>query len=200
MRRQQSNDNVRKSPSEHAGEYKNKIKVGNDGLQYISYPDTNGIYKWKLITEKKTPEEYMEQFKYMEGKKHIKKYAFPRQKLNVLTNNLKKIGVFLVHVGWVNVGNFSDFAFDDAYDEISKSKIGIEMKKNNIDIMNAISIIYYSEHSRYWSEIQGKLYLHFVIQRKDKQNIIDAFKNVFGRKFAWDGNKNHAMAITLDKL
>jgi hypothetical protein len=34
-----------------AGKYKNKIKTGNDGKQYVSLPDKNGVYKWKLYLD-----------------------------------------------------------------------------------------------------------------------------------------------------
>jgi hypothetical protein len=42
----------RPSPPVSAQDYKNKIKLGNDGNKYISSPDANGIYKWKKYASK----------------------------------------------------------------------------------------------------------------------------------------------------
>lgn len=41
----------RPSPSLPAQDYKNQIQVGNDGKKYISLPDANTIYKWKLYDD-----------------------------------------------------------------------------------------------------------------------------------------------------
>lgn len=39
----------RPSPSESAVIFRNGIKLGNDGNEYISNPDKNGVYKWKRL-------------------------------------------------------------------------------------------------------------------------------------------------------
>lgn len=52
----------RPSPSEHAKDFPNKVKEGNDGNEYLSRKDKNGVYKWVKISVKKSPEEYYEQF------------------------------------------------------------------------------------------------------------------------------------------
>jgi hypothetical protein len=43
---------VRPSPSEHAGDFKNKTKTGNDGQKYVSKPNKNGVYSWKKASIK----------------------------------------------------------------------------------------------------------------------------------------------------
>lgn len=55
----------RPSPPYHANDCKNKILEGNDGNEYFSRADKNGIYKWKLVKsmeECKTAKEYYSQF------------------------------------------------------------------------------------------------------------------------------------------
>lgn len=46
---------TRNSPPYRANDCKNLIKKGNDGLSYISSPDKNGIYKWKINSDTKKP-------------------------------------------------------------------------------------------------------------------------------------------------
>lgn len=41
----------RPSPSEHARDYKNQKKIGNDGLLYESRADVRGVYTWKKVKE-----------------------------------------------------------------------------------------------------------------------------------------------------
>ncbi|ARF08308.1 hypothetical protein Catovirus_1_358 [Catovirus CTV1] len=41
----------RPSPSESAQDHRNKIMIGNDGNKYISLPDKNGVYRWKIYYE-----------------------------------------------------------------------------------------------------------------------------------------------------
>lgn len=43
----------RPSPPLSAQDYPNKIKIGNDGNEYMSLPDKNGIYRWKIYNKKK---------------------------------------------------------------------------------------------------------------------------------------------------
>jgi hypothetical protein len=42
----------RPSPSEHAKNFADKIKKGNDGNKYISKKDKNGVYRWIKIADK----------------------------------------------------------------------------------------------------------------------------------------------------
>ena len=50
------------SPTDHAKDFPNKIKMGNDMNNYISKKNKKGIYKWVKIVTKKSPEEYYQQF------------------------------------------------------------------------------------------------------------------------------------------
>jgi hypothetical protein len=63
--KKQSKKQLRPSPSEHASDFKNKTLVGNDGNNYTSQPDKNGVYRWKkafnckTYTKSKIPYEYV---------------------------------------------------------------------------------------------------------------------------------------------
>ena len=48
----------RPSPPYKASEYKNKSKKGNDGKNYKSVKDINGVYKWKKVEQKKCKKYY----------------------------------------------------------------------------------------------------------------------------------------------
>lgn len=41
----------RKGPPFHAKDCKGVVKLGNDGLSYISSSDKNGVYKWTKKTK-----------------------------------------------------------------------------------------------------------------------------------------------------
>ncbi len=45
---------TRKGPPYHAKDCKNLVKLGNDGMKYVSSPDKNGVYKWIKIKNNKT--------------------------------------------------------------------------------------------------------------------------------------------------
>ena len=51
---------LRPSPSEHAKDYKDKIKLGNDGLKYKSVKDINNVYRWKKVQNSKCQKYYTE--------------------------------------------------------------------------------------------------------------------------------------------
>lgn len=42
---------VRLSPNEHAKDFRNKIKFGNNHKLWVSIPDKNGIFKWKELSD-----------------------------------------------------------------------------------------------------------------------------------------------------
>jgi len=42
---------LRPSPSQHAKEHKDTVKVGNDGRKYKSTPDVNGVYRWRAVNK-----------------------------------------------------------------------------------------------------------------------------------------------------
>lgn len=46
---------TRSGPPYHAKDCKDRVKLGNDGIKYISQPDKRGVYKWiKTSTKNKT--------------------------------------------------------------------------------------------------------------------------------------------------
>lgn len=195
---------LRPSPSMHASEWKNKIKDGNDGRQYVSLPDKNGVYKWKKIKngeEAKTPEEYYSQFP--ENKKYIVKYDTydVLSKLKLISDELTKHHIYIFPVGWKKVWWFIDFAWDDATN-ILKKKSYVYNKLTNKDTLfiDVVSYIFFTENRLYWSSIKGILNLQHQIRKEDKKIIIDTFKKYFGKRFSWSGSDPKTLNIKLLKI
>lgn len=187
----------RPSPPYHANECKNKIMKGNDKKSYISKPNKNGIFKWYPLKSGKTPEEYYNQF----PEKKIKKYIFPDKVLEAVKKDLLKENILFIKIGWKNVYDFIDDAWYDVTRLIEKKSIikKIRQTDKKSDITNIISFIFYTDYRRFWSEINGELFLQYNILPKDKPKVIEIFKNYFGRRFIWNGSKNKALLIKLHK-
>ena len=64
----------RPSPTQSAIDFPDKVKEGNDKNMYVSKSDKNGIYKWKKIVNKKTAEEFYNQYPEIYLDKKFKKY------------------------------------------------------------------------------------------------------------------------------
>lgn len=183
---------TRNSPSVHAKDFKNKIKKGNDGEEYISRPDKNGVYKWKLISHKSTPEEYFSQFGTFK-----KKYdaTETEKKLKKIINEFKKHKIFLAKYSWKAVGRFAGDAITLISEKIA-SKYHMDFWSKEFD--DKFSYITYTDHMRYLAEKDdGKLYLYHHITPKDKKYIIETFKKYFGKKFIWSGSDKKGICIRL---
>jgi hypothetical protein len=182
---------TRNSPSVHAKDFKNKTKKGNDGKEYISKPDKNGIYKWKLISHKSTPEKYFSQFGTIK-----KKYdaSETEKKLKKITNEFKKHKIFLVKYSWKSVGQFAGDALTMISEKIA-SKYHIDFWSR--ELTDNYSFITYTDHLRYLAEKDGKLCLFHNITTKDKDYIIETFKKYFGKKFVWNGSNKKSICIYL---
>ena len=94
---------VRNSPPYPANKCKEMIKEGNDGEQYISKKDKNGIYKWTL-TYKNNPDSYFKQFDNYEKPKYD--MSFFMSKIKELYAKLKKIGVLFYFLKWSRISTY----------------------------------------------------------------------------------------------
>ncbi len=98
--------------------------------------------------------------------------------------------------------NFVDYAWSDAEELAEKTAIVKQIRKDNKDayIDDIVSMIFYSEHGRYFSEIDGNLQLQHTVLKKDKTIVIDIMTKVFGKDFVWNGKDKKAMLIKLHKI
>jgi hypothetical protein len=217
---------TRKSPPVSATKFPNKIKLGNDGNEYISKPDKNKVYKWKLIKQmdqcKDANNFYLQFPKYYLDKKFIK-YNFNNtyKKLNKILNILKKENIFLLNIGWKNVYNFVDNAWYDAKKilikkygskKFVKDKIKILKEKHSISkklsdktileiyYLDIFNIIFYTNFTEFFSLNNGNLYLQWNLTSNIRSYVNSLFKNEFGKKYIEPKNINNAMLIKLDKI
>ena len=191
----------RPSPPFHANACKNKILEGNDGKNYISRQDKNGVYKWfvmKPINQTKTPMEYYGQYPGLaEPIYNIKPLVL---KLNKVKKELLKDHIFLFKTSWKSA-NFIDFAWSEAFELLKKNpyvkkKLG---KPDDIQILDNISFLFYTENELFWASIKGLLPIQHNIH--DKKTVDRVFKQVFGRDYKWDGSIKKTIVIKIsDKV
>lgn len=204
-----SNREDRPSPPYSAQAMPGKIELGNDGNQYISRPDKNGIYHWKRLWgmgETKSAVEYYSQFPQ---KPRIYDSEEVVRKLRAVARDLKKHGVPLLQLGWDSIWDFADYAADDAAQIIGSTFIS---GKNGEGGYSSKPVIYYTDHKLYWASISGKLYLNHDLRTHDvrvskyeiskiyktrKDIVIRIFREHFGRRFLWNGYQSAALCVQL---
>jgi hypothetical protein len=186
----------RPSPPYHANDCKDKIMKGNDKKDYISKEDKNGVYHWvklKDFGKTKTPEEYYSQFKPYEPKYDKVDLL---KKLNLVEKELLKSKIYLIHIGWNNVYNFSNYAWDDALEFLQKK---LKLPNNN-SIFDNVSFMFYTDKHLFVATINGELPMQNNILNKDKKVINDAFKKYFGKSYKESKNAKQVITVKLNKL
>ncbi len=187
--------NERPSPSYHANDCKGKIMDGNDGSQYLSVADKNGIYHWKKLkdmSECKTPEAYYSQVNKDEPK-YDKQDVL--KKLVLVTKDLLESNIYLMHVRWDTIWMFLDDAWDDTLEHLAS-----DLKVNRKDILGKVSVLLYTENRIYWATIKGVLDIHSSIRKQDKQIVMDVFRKHFGKSLVWPKSIHKPIGIKLNKL
>ena len=196
----------RKSPNVSAQNYPNKIKIGNDGLEYISKPDKNNIFKWIKIKDMencKSAKVYYMQFPENYLQKKFYKYNNldkVKNKLLLVKKELEKKDIYLFNVGWKNVYNFSDSAWHEARKYVFKKyfkKFDVKIK-TLYNIMDYSNFIFYTDKDYFWSQNSGKLYIKWFLLNNDiKQYVFNIFKKYFKNKFIEPKNKSKEIIISL---
>lgn len=186
-----------KYKSSNAQEYQYKIIEGNNGKQFISRPDKNGIFRWVRFSQGNTPEEYFLQFPNV----GYKQYLFPTILLDKLKRELLEKNILFFKIGWKNVWNYTDYAWEDAIARTEKSPVVKKLRiiNKHDSVMKLISFVFYTDNRRYFSEINGTLDLQHNILKKDTKTIKEVFAEYFGKRFVWNGTKNKTISLKLQK-
>jgi hypothetical protein len=150
----------RPSPIEHAKDFKNKVKVGNDKNQYVSKKDKNGVYKWVKITLKKSPEEYYHQFS---------NYTKPKFDTKIFTKNFDKLSEILKKNGFIF--SFIKWGKYNPQFEYEYFKKDNKVKNN----------ILYSENKLYWDARHNSGYMA-IMHNIDKTKWL-LFNQIFIKFF-----------------
>jgi cell fate (sporulation/competence/biofilm development) regulator YmcA (YheA/YmcA/DUF963 family) len=167
---------TRNSPPEHAKDFKNKIRKGNDKQRYISLPDKNGIYKWKLISMKKSPEEYYSQFRKI---KKIFNVHDTIKKLIKIAKELRKYHIYIVKFPWSKIWNMSGDQIADIREKLSEK---YKVSQFHQDIY---SFLTFDDNSRFQSEEDGKFCLFSRMLSKHLNIIHDKLIEYFGKQLQW---------------
>ena len=182
----------RPSPSVSAQDFPDKVKEGNDKNMYVSKPDKNGIYKWKQIVNKKTAEEFYFQYPEIYLDKKFKKYDYkPTLKiLEKVKKELEENHIYLFFMKWKKVGNFIDYAWTDAQQEILK-------KKNTDPNPLKNNFLFYLENDLFYSQKKGELTLQWNLNKKELDILSEIFQKYFGKKYIRPKNKTKSIIIKL---
>ena len=185
----------------YAKDFPNKIKICDDGFQYVSKLDKNKLFKWyklKIILDCNSPEKYYMQFPENYLQKKFIKYNNKsiEKKLNTIKKILKKKNIYLLKMKWVGNYNYIDNAWFNA-EKIMIKKI----KNNNIvsrtNILKISNFIFYTENSFFWSQNTGNLIIEWNLDKKSKKIVFNLLKKKFKKKFIEPKSSSKSIIIKL---
>jgi len=195
----------RDSPPVSAQDFPNKIKVGNDGKDYISRPDKNKVYHWfklKNMEECNNPEKYYMQFPENYLQKKFYKYEIKsfEKTMKPLQIELKKKDIYLLKIGWEGVWNFMDNAWYDARVIIKQKYFKNDKKISDFDVLRLANFIFYTEKGLFWAQNEGNIYMQWNLNKEGKKEAFEIFKKYFKNKFIEPKSSSKTIIIKLPKL
>ena len=99
-------------------------------------------------------------------------------------------------MGWDKIWNFSDYAWEDASNEVA-DKTNIDQS----DVYDKVSMMLVTQHHLFGALYKdGKLYISHHILKKDINLVHKIFKKIFGKKYVWDKNNRKSIKIKLDNI
>jgi|688.fasta_scaffold41329_3 hypothetical protein len=182
---------VRNSPNEHAKDFKNEIKLGNDEENYISLPDKNNIYKWKKVSSNA-----IKHFKMITPQNKINKILkFDEKLINNTIKKLKKelmkfniILIYLENMGrWYDGEyHFIDYLWSDGVNELKNEYKIVDEFKHSFMITDDIYVL---------NALQtGKLIFQHNILLKDVKHLKEVYKKIIGKELL-NYSKNKVIQI-----
>ena len=173
----------RPSPSVSAQDYHDQIKKGNDDNMYVSSADKNNIYKWKKLVIKKNPYDHYMQYPEIYLNKHFFKYKVNSyvKKLDNIAKKLNKENIYFIFVGWNNVFDWIDNAWDEAKEIIyKKSKKRKDINTNDIFKNN---FLFCTANNIFLAQNTGELAIQWNLSKSALNIVNNIMKNVFGRDY-----------------
>ena len=174
----------RESPPVSAQDFRNKIKQGNDGEEYVSRADKNKVYRWykiKSMDKCSTAEKYYMQFPENYLQKKFCKYDLKKLEMKIkrVKKELKQKNIYLFKIGWKNVYHFINYAWEDA-------------REHNKD-----NFIFYTEKALFWAQNSGELTLQWSLQKGVKKDVFEIFHKIFKNKFIQQKRVENAIVLLL---
>jgi hypothetical protein len=180
------------------GEYKEKNGIG---WVVIKSGKTQRWKRMKPMLNCRTAEEYFGQFNdtQPENPKYVKNLKDVLAKLKHLSLELAKHQIPLFKIGFYMVGNWSDYAWEDAEKKVKKISYVKEKldPKNPMSIFKDVSYLFFTDHRRFWALRDGQLFISHNITISDKKLVVGLFEKYFGKKFVWNGRKEKNILISL---
>lgn len=191
----------RKSPAEHASDFKWTEKIGIDNLNWASKPDKNGVFKWYRYDLDKIKDAFDYSIWWF-GKDNFKKNvkydkADFLKKFKKLKKELYKHNIFAYYIpdqGKYGVNtHYLDFLWDDA---LKKFKID---EKKDFDFKSTIIIT--DDVYLYSAVKKGELIFQHNIIKKDKDILYKILTDIFTKKnIIPSKSPGKAIVIKLNKL
>lgn len=196
----------RSSPSVSAQDFPNQIKIGNDKEEYVSKSDKNKVFRWYKIKDgskcKSAQEYYMQLPKYYLDKKFIKYDIKPFEIImKLIKKELEKKNIFFIKIGWKNVYDFIDNAWEDALYYIKNKLYKDDKKIKTIyEIIDLANFIFYTDNIEFWAKHNGNLPIQWNLDKNAKKETFEIFKKYFKRKFIQPKSIKKTILIKLPKL
>lgn len=161
-------------------EYKKYYKL------YFKLKYQNGGQKIKEGNDVKSAKEYYFQFKKYD---HIYDDVELLNRMKNVKYKLIKYDCYLLFIGWENVWDFIDNAWDDVIELLS-------IKYTNV--MDTVSFLFYNDVMLFEATYNdGILYLQHNIQKQDVDTVYNILKNEFNERFKWNKKSDSSMSIKL---
>lgn len=190
----------RKSPIEHAKDFKGEIKDGVDGFKWASKSDINGIYKWYKYNEHmvntfdiqkfwNTKENFNKLIKY-DYKDFIKKYKQLQKKLlnkGMYAYNLNDQGQWSYEV------HFVDYLWEDVIENLKN-------EKHIDDPLHTTTFLLTDDVYLFNGAKYGEITIQYNLIKKDKTVLYEILVDIFGKNVILPKNKTKTIEIKLNKL
>ena len=194
----------RKGPSRHAGENKWKVQEAS-GWKWISKPDKNGVFHWKILKPKRDIFEDMAQCE-----RHPKKIKYDYEeflrKWKAMTKELRRHSVYTHVAKWASVGSFIDDAWDDAmeYSVATAVKDGriAQSKRKEEEFSKKCGMLMFTEFRLYWAAVKsGVMNIQWSLDNKGALEAAHkVLKETFGKNVTLSKNANKTINVRLNKL
>jgi hypothetical protein len=196
----------RLSPNDHAKEFKNIIKFGNNSNLWVSKPDSNKVYKWKEI---KSTYDMYKIYSILDKENDKIKLRY-KNLLKIIKQLEKNMNLQIIQYFIINLEHLVE-AFDGQYNSSNYlgdngAYVHDHLDHNLNNLIKKYNTSYYfiiNDLDLYLYLKTKKLYINGIILDNKifldiKKNIIDKFKN-YKVKFYNSKNSNSYMIEIQDK-
>lgn len=194
---------TRVGPALSATQYKIGDQLTVDGVIWKVIPSGKS-QRWSRIKSAltcSTAEAYYDQLNDSPPPKalYVRNYQKFVTKFELLKKELAARDIIALRLGFKDIANYSDFAWETAQNKILSSSIAVKQEiTKRTKLFERLSFLFYTDNNRFWALRNGELHLQHNVRRKDKAVIVAALEKYFGSKFQWNGKATSAITLKID--